>query len=144
MNDILKETHLHSSTKRCVSPPHHGQSCSCVNQPCIKSFSADLIPTTTVSPRSPGSCSDIPAKTMHRCAEYQSQLHMCESTNAVVHSIAAGDCKTYCLLCTATTTKSPTTTQAPTTKAPSTIKTAPPVTTIRTTTGTTKLTTTLP
>ncbi|CAG2196690.1 unnamed protein product [Mytilus edulis] len=82
-------THLHSS-QRCVSPPHHRRSCSCVNQPCIESFSAD-------------SCSDIPAKTIHRCAGYQSQLHMCESTNAVVHSIAAGDCKTFCLLCRATT-----------------------------------------
>lgn len=45
------------------------------------------------------SCSDIPTLTIHRCAAYQSQLQMCESTNAVVHSIAVGDCKTYCLHC---------------------------------------------
>ncbi|XP_076091464.1 uncharacterized protein LOC143063291 isoform X2 [Mytilus galloprovincialis] len=127
-------THLHSS-QRCVAPPHHRRSCSCVNQPCIESFSADLIPTTTVSTRSPDSCSDIPAKTIHRCAGYQSQLHMCESTNAVVHSIAAGDCKTFCLLCRATTTTAPTTTTAATTV---------PVTTIKTTTVTTQQTTTLP
>ncbi|VDI62705.1 Hypothetical predicted protein [Mytilus galloprovincialis] len=125
----------HHSTPRCLSPPHHGQSCSCVNQPCVKSFSTDLIPATTVSPRSPSSCSDIPTLTIHRCAAYQSQLQMCESTNAVVHSIAVGDCKTYCLHCRATTTTAPPTTTA---------ATPVPVTTIKTTTVTTQQTTTLP